>query len=309
MTNRKRFINVPQRQAVSMVSLEEKHSKYTSKSEEDTNNENEINHRENKSTPELAAKLEPIFTKSEPLKETSRLSSILKPPSDNIKARLSAKDIDEVNNGIEKLSVVDNSNETQSYSSKSIYTVSSQNVIKSRPSSSQKLEKLEALVQSTLKKKEINNSLDEDDRMLGDFYTKVISSVKTSNQVVNNHQETLQQSKLDTEILAAKLQETDKMNKQLQSTNFVTRNGSLKDDDDLVQQIIKEELLFQKASKKIDMNGNNSIKDPQVQAEEKQKLLDTLRAIDNGENIELSVASNPHRKASLMKEIFGDIEH
>lgn len=292
-----------------MVSLEEKNSKHTSKSEENTQHENEGDQHDNKSAPELVSKLEPIFTKSEPFKETSRLSSILKPPSDSVKARLSAKDIDEVNNSIEKLSVVDNSNETQSHSSKSIYTVSSQNVVKSRPSSSQKLEKLEAFVQSTLKKKERNNSLDEDDRMLGDFYTKVISSVKTCNQAVNDHQETLQQSKLDNEKLAVKLQETDQLNKKLQNTNFITSNGSLKDDDDLVQQIINDELLFQKTSKKTDLNGNNSSKDSQVPAQEKQKLLDTLRAIDNGENIELSVASNPHRKANLMKEIFGDIEH
>lgn len=294
-----------------MVSLEEKSSKHTCKSEENTQNDNEGDQHDNKSAPELVAKLEPILTKSEPFKETSRLSSILKLPSDKIKARLSAKDIDvdEVNKSIEKLSVADNCNETQSHSSKSIYTVSSQNVVKSRPSSSQKLEKLEALIQSTLKKKERNNSLDEDDRMLGDFYTKVISSVKTCNQAVNDHQETLQQSKLDTEKLAVKLQETDQLNKKLQNTNFITRNGSLKDDDDLVQQIINEELLFQKTSKKTDLNGNNSSKDPQVPAQEKQKLLDTLRAIDNGENIVLPVTSNPHRKTNVMKEIFGDIEH
>lgn len=274
-----------------------------------TKTDDEENHSDDKtSTPDLT-KLEPITKKLE--NRAASLSTILKPASESVKARLSVQE-----NGDES----SEDERRKPFSAKSVFTVvSAEQSVRVRPSSTQKLEKLEALVQNTMKKKEENETLDADDKLLGNIYTKVISSVKESNQTVYQHKATLEQSKIDAEKLLNELEKTDHMNKKLQHTNFAL-NESASNNNGTVGEFLKEEVIFQshfnnneKKMKELDFlinatdkNGNITSKDPKVTLEEKQKLLSALKAIDNGENVDVPIVNNASRRNKLMKEILGD---
>lgn len=290
--NHRRFVNIPQRQAISMVSLETKQfSKSSSRSEDKDLKENtDIK----TPTPE-SLKLEPLSPKIDSFPTGSYLNGILKSPSDSIKARLSIsqKDLDDVNSEMENLHFTNEDPESQ----KSIYTISASNMRRSRPASSSKLD---ALVKPTEKKT-------NEEELLGDYYTKVLSSVRVCNDTIAVHKETLEQSKLDTEKLMKTLEATDKINSKLRKQSFVP-------DDDLVKSILKEEFRFQAGKIKdpaaTDKNGNLTRKEePTVALEDKKKLLETLKAIDNGENVAVKPPENASKKGRLIQELFGDIDN
>lgn len=281
---KRRFANVPQRQAVSMVSLNPK---------EEPGNE---------------TKLEPILVRSQNNQGNSSLESILKSPVESIKARLSSagnKDVNQMSMSLEKLNLSQSSGsdlptEETSSTRKSIYTASAQSF---RKSSAHKMEKLDALAKAVKA---------EDEELLGSYYKDVVSSVNECNDIIDSHKAAFEQTKNDTENLIKQLQETDKMNVQLGNSNFIGEKG-----DELVHEILKEEFLFQQEYKKpsadeiliktTDRNGNVTKKEPKVTLEDKRKLLETLRAIDNGENVELGAADLTHKKNKLMKELFGNV--
>lgn len=273
-----------------MVSLEPK-SFLKSRSQPENTDSKENN--DKKSNPELL-KLEPISAKND-FPTTSSLNDILKSPSDSVKARLSigsSKDLDEMNAEMEKLNLVTNHDEDVDLH-KSIYTVSSQS-LKSRPGSTKRLQKIENKLKA--EEQELMNA----EEILGDYYNKVVSTVQTCNDTVAFHKESLEKSKLDTEKLVKTLEETDKISSKLRKASYISENS------EMVTAILKEEYLFQNRK---DKNGNITNRDEKVTMEDKRKLLETLKAIDNGENVEIPIADKTSKKGKLIEELFGDIDN
>lgn len=287
-----------------MISLEPKSFLKNSLMQNGNPKENNV---EKNSSQELL-KLEPIPAKNGFANTSSSLNDILKPPSATVKARLSissSKDFDEISAEIEKLQLINNYDDDTDLQ-KSIYTVSSQNLRRSRPTSTQKLQKLEPASKLKMEPQEMLKA----EEILGDYYNTVVHSVQSCNETITFHKETLEQSKLDTEKLVKKLEETDKINSKLRKSNF-----SL-EEDELLSAILKEEYLFQhQDGKKLngsitDRNGNITRKDePKVAMEDKRKLLETLKAIDNGESVEVPIPEKASKKGRLIQELFGDVDN
>lgn len=266
---RKRFSNVTQRQAVSMVSLNPR--------EETGSN----------------TKLEPIITRHQNNQGNSTLESILKSPTESIKARLSSaeqRDFNRVNASLERLNLKqDEENEPEDDTNK-------------------KADRM--VIGDKEKKKKIN-----EDEVLGDYYREVVTSVHRCNSTIDAHKATLEHAKDESDELMKKLQETDRMTAQLKHTSFITDTA-----ENVVQEILKEEYIFQRQNNKkstaeeflvkvMDSNGNEARKEPKVTLEEKRKLLEALRAIDNGEAVDVPITDTTSRKSKLMKELFGNTDH
>lgn len=281
---------------------------------------------------ETVTKLEPILTKSHTNQSNSLISNILKSPTDNVKARLMSanlnKDADHLNLSLEQLNLADtprNQNFKRTHSAKSVHTISSRNIVNGMLASGQrgddnKLEAIEVTKQFPGRKENA-----EEEKLLGEYYNRVLSSVQSCNDVVDHHKETLETSKRDAENLVKKLEETDKLNLKLKNGSFTSKTLlSFDRETDLANEILKEEYLFQKgykisedsASNKYDLlikmtdkNGNITKKDT-VTIEEKRRLLETLKAIDNGDSVDVPVTDHSiNKKGKLMKELFGDIDN
>lgn len=176
-----------------------------------------------------------------------------------------------------------------------------------KSTSAHKMDKIALLrPEEAEKKKKIDN-----DEMLGGYYKGVVSSVNRCNITIDSHKATLEQTKEETVDLMKKLQETDKITNQLKNTNFVADKA-----DEMVHEILKEEYMFQRQTKRstadefleklTDKNGNEARKESKVTLEEKRKLLEALRAIDNGDSVDVAVTDATNRKSKLMKELFGN---
>lgn len=275
---KKRFI---QRQAVSMVSLNPK--------EETSNN----------------TKLEPILIKNQNNKNNSSLELILKSPSESVKARLSSaekRDSIPKNVSLEKLNLNKQDTTEEVTSDYDVEEDTTPREVKSAKQK-QKSYKLNPLLYDLENKKKI-----DDDEVLGDYYKEVISSVNRCNTTIDSHKITLEKSKEETDELLKKLKETDRITNELKNTNFYADTA-----DEVVKEILKEEYTFQKQNKKstaevinvTDKNGNDTQKEHKVTLEEKRKLLETLKAIDNGEVVDVAIKDVATRKSKLMKELFG----
>lgn len=271
---RKRFANVTQRQAVSMVSL---------------------NPREETAS---STKLEPIITRNQNLHANSTLESILKSPTENIKARLSSaekRNVDQMSVSLEKISFKqDEESETQDDDEDDDDVNKNRTVVGGR---------------------ETKKRIDEDE-VLGGYYKEVVSSVDRCNSTIGSHKATLVHAKQETDELIKKLDETDRITTQLKNTNFVADNA-----DELVHEILKEEYIFQRHNNNkkttaeeflvnvTDTNGNENKKEPKVTLEDKRKLLEALRAIDNGESVDVPITDGASRKSKLMRELFGKTDN
>lgn len=269
-------------------------------------------------------------------------NGIMTNPMENIKARLSAgsKKLQnqELNEAKAKLGLL-NLSDTDLID---IQQIKSQR--KSRPNSSQKLEKLTDTIHKVMSK----NEDEELGETIGAYANQIVSSVRTSNMVVSKHIDQLESAKNATDDILNKLKETDFVDKKLRSNRIIRKEDFAipERDMDLVNKIWKDEYAFQKSanrnaqtirkydmlSKSIDRNGNDvepevpeedknklleSLRsvdkeehDKVVPVEHKRKLLATLRAIDNGESIE-SVDSEHNdsnsRRFHIMEELFGKI--
>lgn len=325
---------IPNRQSISLVSLG---PNTTATSEKDGDNEKEKfkEKEDNRKYDQSNLKLEPISNTIKENEYKSLENGVLNSPIENIKARLSAnirkyksQDLEFAKSKLGTLNLSE-TDLTDFQQTKSIYTVSSQNIRKSRPNSSQKLEKLDENIQ-----KVCFSSENEVDQVLGDYCTQIVSSVKNCNKMVNQHKESLDAAKTTTDNILATLKETDELNKKLiQNKSLLKEDFEIPEKDlDLVNKIWKDEYSFQRSlnrspssinkydmlSRSFDKNGNNSAvknsnvndEEQRVSAEEKRKLLATLRAIDNGESVEDSVSSNSSfengKKLNVAYELFGE---
>lgn len=227
-------------------------------------------------------RLEPIVTRNQNNQSNCTLDSILKSPTENIKARLSSaekrRDVDhQMSASLQKMN------------------------LKQEASSS------DGDDEEDEKKRSIGN-----DEVLGEYYKEVVTSVNRCNNQIESHKTSLELAKDETDELMKKLKETDRISTQLKNTNFMADNA-----DDLVQEILKEEYMFQRQSSRkpsaeeflvkiTDTNGNETRRESRVTLEEKRKLLETLRAIDNGEAVDVAITDAASRKSKLMRELFGD---
>jgi hypothetical protein len=294
---RKRFSNLAQRQSTSLISLSDTKS---------ANLTDDLNltcdkHVLTPATPVTDVKLEPIIQAKRDecqVQVAKQYRGILKCPSENVRARLSAdsrKDVDDEPPSMDKMSLSgsDTSNEKE---------------LKSRPTSSQKLEKIEMNLQNTIRKIEDNKNLDDFNKRLGDYCLKAIDSVKNYNEVIETHKENLEHVKEDTDKIVETFKDAESMELKLKRTHLMSfdPNDLTEDNLDFVSQILKEEAEFQAKYQESNKNGNVKKKEPTVGPNDKKKLLATLRAIDNGDSID-SFESGSQKKSQLMKELFGDI--
>ncbi|GJQ70212.1 hypothetical protein Trydic_g22670 [Trypoxylus dichotomus] len=296
VSGRKRS-NLPQRQSMSCVSL-------GSGSSPENNDENLMAD----SSPNI--KLEPIANKKE---ETSDIqNSILKSPEENIKARLSSAilrrnsiaETNQINNKLKKLNIDEGSERsTKNQHSKSIYTVSSNNL--SRSNSSHKLEILVENFQTSLQRP----SNKEIDQRLGDYCLNVVNSVKSISSVVDQHKANYNMSQTETQRLLEQLKQADVADSKLRQNKLVEEFNVPKEDLEIVNKIWLEEYNFQKNKEKNMASTQEKGLDRKVkresnvaQEEKKNKLLATLRAIDNGEVVE-NMSDALSRKTKVLNHL------
>lgn len=294
---KRRFSNLMQRQTMSLISLHGNKSNNLNSSTETEIIENENNNggdddKANKS-PVTEVKLEPIYLNNKEKEEpqpSKPYKGILKCPSESVKARLSSS----------RKSSIEDLQATTDRPNKS-----------SRPSSSTKLDKIEISLQNTIKKVENNMHSDDIDKRIGEYCLQAIDSVKSYNDVIENHKGNLEIAKADTELLLESLRETETMELKLKHSHVLSfDNNNMTDDNlDFVNQILTDELAFKRKYKKQDdgdRNGSGVNKEPVVGLSDKNKLLATLRAIDNGDSVDNFDGSQ--RKNKLMDELFGNAD-
>ena len=175
----------------------------------------------------------------------------------------------------------------------------------SRPNSNPKLEKIELNIQKAMRKSEENKSGDELSKRLGDFCLQAVDSIKNCSNLIENHKENLAFAKEDTEHIAETVKGVANIEKRMKrSANLHSPENDLPEDNfDFVNKILKEEAEFQAK-----YNKNGKKKEPAVASNDKQKLLATLRAIDNGDSFD-SFESESKQDKQLMKELFGDLSN
>ncbi|XP_044751814.1 laminin subunit alpha-2 [Coccinella septempunctata] len=147
-----------------------------------------------------------------------------------------------------------------------------------RPNSSQKLESLSNNIDSIIQRSR-ENGLSQFDRTLGDYCNQVMNTVKNCSKVVEDHQESLDQSRNDTETIKDAVDEIKALDDQLK------RNSIFSIDAAELKKLLKpdKEEKNSKHHKSKDSDRNRNVK---LREDPKAKLLATLRAIDNGEFID-----------------------
>lgn len=244
----------------------------------------------------------------------------MKSPAENIKARLSSANLkyspsetNAINNKLKKINIEedkksnDKNNKNQQHP-KSIYTVSSNNL--SRSNSTHKLDMIADNLQTSMQRQSNKNELDQ---RLGDYCLNVVNSVKNISSVVDHHKANYNTSQTETQRLLEKLKQADVADAKLRQNKLVDELKVPKEDLELVKKIWFEEFNFQKSKntgkkeeRNVDRNGNLCVKPSNdVPEDKKNKLLATLRAIDNGEVLE-NVSDALSKKTKVMKEIFGE---
>lgn len=200
-------------------------------------------------------KLEPIAI----INNTNKpYKSILKCPSENIKARLSAESgKDEEDLSLDKMSISGGSESS---------SIEKDFKMISRPNSSLKLEKIEMDLQNSIRKVEDNRHNDEVNQSLSNYCLQAIDNVKNYDSVIENHKENFENAKDDTEKIMKKLEEAKDLEIKLQ---FLDGRDLSRDNLDIVNRILNEEAEFQKSK----------------ESDTKKRLLATLRAIDNGDSV------------------------
>lgn len=176
---------------------------------------------------------------------------------------------------------------------------------------------------SEVQLKEIVNSWHKknsktDDKLLEEIEkcaSEVIPTVQHINDVVDTHAQNYKKSIEGTDIIIQALTENDAKNDMLKNlqvsgdkmtfydyTVTSQKNGMhmlsqfLKNDSQTKAYSFEEDLLSEST-------GSLSITEPEVQQDDKKKLLATLKAIDNGDNLVITDVKKP--KCDVMKELFG----
>ncbi|CAH0556616.1 unnamed protein product [Brassicogethes aeneus] len=168
-------------------------------------------------------------------------------------------------------------------------------------STDKKLSKIAKTLDQAIQKT-VENNRGEFDRKLGEYCSTVINDVKKCDTKIKTHKTSIKMYKEDTDKLLDSFNEAKSMEANLQKSVL----GNASDFDFL--NIFNETAL--ESSDKNGMNknkiNNNVMKaQPKVSVQDKDKLLATLRAIDNGDTLER--VGNLTRSTALMGELFGDV--
>ncbi|KAL1491432.1 hypothetical protein ABEB36_012032 [Hypothenemus hampei] len=133
-------------------------------------------------------------------------------------------------------------------------------------------------------RKATESSKDQLDNNLTEYCSDMLNNVKTCSKVIELHKESLKHSKLDTNNLMTSFKETEKLETKLKTSFF---NGEV-DDIDFVKEILNEERKFQLEHNLMENKSDKNERNGSLLGNSmgKQKLLATLRAIDNGESID-----------------------
>ncbi|KAJ8958839.1 hypothetical protein NQ318_019601 [Aromia moschata] len=169
-----------------------------------------------------------------------------------------------------------------------------------RSESDEKLEKLAKNLDVAIQRA-TDNTNEDFEQKLGEHCSNLMGSVRSCSERLDAQKESLKISRDDTAAIAEAFKKTQKIEASLKSSFLSVEDANM----DFLSEILSEELKFQATNKPTDRNGN--VKEPKVNLEEKKKLLATLKAIDNGDNVESIGNSPPHGQTNLMKEIFGDV--
>ncbi|KAK9869812.1 hypothetical protein WA026_003541 [Henosepilachna vigintioctopunctata] len=143
--------------------------------------------------------------------------------------------------------------------------------------SSKKFKRLENDIDSIIQRSK-ENGLSQFDRTLGDYCSHVLNTVKNCSRVVEDHQESLDQSRTDTETIKDAVDEIKALDDQLK------RNSIFSLDATELSKLLKPDKL-EKTWKKHRFSDSNE-NDKKSMENPKAKLLATLRAIDNGDYID-----------------------
>ncbi|KAL3282590.1 hypothetical protein HHI36_005766 [Cryptolaemus montrouzieri] len=147
-----------------------------------------------------------------------------------------------------------------------------------RPGSSHKLERLSSNIDSIIQRSK-ENGLSQFDRTLGDYCNHVLNTVKNCSRVVEDHQESLDQSRTDTETIKDAVDEIKALDDQLK------RNSIFSIDATELKKLFRPDKI-EKSSKQQKLKDSNGNVDKVLREDPKAKLLATLRAIDNGDYID-----------------------
>ncbi|KAF5288715.1 hypothetical protein FQA39_LY15287 [Lamprigera yunnana] len=267
-------------------------------------NTNKIKENENNNVTEtISVKLEPIVNLDKNV--TFSRETVMSPPSDSIKARLSTnltKQIDKLNKSVAELGLEQDEPD-----------VSFQ---KFHTNSGLKLEKL--VPDATLNRKlgDIKNDQDISKR-LGNYCNEMQSSIKEFNSINEQHKQDYKQTQNETEALIRTLQETDDLNAKLRYTNFLSADkiDIPQNDLEIANEIWNNEYNFRKESRtsnapksflKSETNGN-VVKKEAIIEQDKLKLLAALRAIDNENDGNSVLQSTSHKLNHSIDEYFNSV--
>ncbi|XP_031342290.1 lebercilin-like [Photinus pyralis] len=245
---------------------------------------------------ESELKLEPIATTETKVTFSSEVTMVS--PSENIRARLSAnlgKEIDHLSKSVEELSLPDEDNH--------FLTVK-------RKLSGSKLEKFPSSDIFDKKFDEVKKEQDINKR-LGNCCTDIRSTVVDCSAVVKKHQEDYAQVHNETEKLLRDLHETDVLNSKLRCSKFLNADKIEipEKDFEIANEIWENEYSFR--TELIKQNGDGDGKSQSelgddIGADKKNKLLATLRAIDNNNEIDEYSFPSPSSKSHKFSDDYFD---
>lgn len=250
--------------------------------------------------------------------EASSMDETLASPKENAIPTTTTDDIQQIDDNLEALSLSEDYHKVTFV----INTPTKKSKLKSGSGSSKKLEELFPKTEDLLSQKPTFTKQSRDiEKRLNNLSNDVISAVKQCNVVVEKHTENFDSVQTETAKLLESLRETDVLNSKLRYNDFLNADSIAIPEKDahIADEIWKEEFDFRKKSGKssidmtmdqqalfkLDRNGNTVRKRSEVEFKEKSKLLATLRAIDNGDEIEeLEYKMNKNKNSNLVEELF-----
>lgn len=275
-------------QAVSMVNLNTYRSQKSKNVEKLATIEDDSESVPEK-TPVSNIKLEPIKCRQE--ESFKKPNGILDSPSENIKNRLSSSGSKSRESGEDSnLSGEDDYgrlSDNGSELSLNNFLLAEENIQCDPPVEEETLEKLNAQLDAAIKKAEQNVD-SEFDKKMGTYCSDVVHDVREFSDRVDAQKESLKVSKNDTNSIIETFEKTQKLEKKLNKSflNFDPLN------DDFLKSILSEG--------KPDKNGNIN-KEPKFGSVDRKKLLDTLKAIDDGDSLDFD--DLPMHKKNFSREI------
>ncbi|XP_018319467.1 lebercilin-like protein [Agrilus planipennis] len=344
---KKRFGNIQKRQSTSLVNLE----KDTSASEIQSNRDDQPFDDAASIESKDDIKLEPLLNEANNTKPPSNVVSqqngYLESPTEKIKARLSGKredvegskiptytrfyspekaaknenDLTRSNSNLGKLMLSEKDIELLSKTDNEnvdITTISLKQLHFDRNRLNIIGENLKSSIRKGVQLKD-KYALDEN---LEGYCSSVINSVHKCSDSLEKQLVTFEQSKAEMDKVLSDLDRVDQISQKLTSGSLqiVDKLEIPSKDVDIVNEILKDEYVFQKEVKK-DRNvakkydfliaatkeKHKDEKKSDVGQEDKRKLLETLRAIDDGEDVNFTenIDGNSVKKNNLMKELFG----